>query len=81
MLVIDSIVEVLLHVKGTILRLSGRVRYIARPARVGIEFLDASPRKREQIEELIADLLEMDKAAALEGLFTPARKPNTRSRR
>ncbi|MFP5235446.1 MAG: PilZ domain-containing protein [Acidobacteriota bacterium] len=63
-----SAVEVLLNVKGIALRLNGSIRHVSRSARMGIEFADVSPRKKKQIEELMSELLEMDKAAELERL-------------
>lgn len=64
----DACVEVLLKVKGTTLRLNGTIRHVSRKARTGIEFAEVSPRKKKQIEELMSELLEMDKAAELERL-------------
>lgn len=64
----NAAVEVLLKVKGTTLRLNGTVRHVSRKARMGIEFEEVSSRKKAQIEELMDELLEMDKAAALEKL-------------
>jgi hypothetical protein len=65
----DACVEVLLKVKGTALRLNGTIRHVSRKARTGIEFADVSPRKKKQIEELMNELLEMDKAADFERLM------------
>lgn len=67
----DSPVEVILKVKGTALRLGGIVRHRTRQTRTGIQFLDVSPRKKEQIEELMEELLEMDKIIVLEKLIDP----------
>lgn len=67
----ESAVEVILKVKGTALRLGGIVRHRTRQTRTGIQFLDVSPRKKEQIEELMEELLEMDKNVALEQLIDP----------
>jgi hypothetical protein len=65
----ESSIEVLLKVKGTNLRLNGTIRHCTRHIRAGIQFLDVSPRKSEQIRDLMADLLEMDRLAVLEGLI------------
>ena len=57
-------IEVHLKVRGIDLRVAGIIRHVHRSRRAGIEFLGLSDRKREQIEELIAELMELDKSAA-----------------
>lgn len=66
-----SAVEVLLKVNGTNLRLSGAIRHRTRNVRAGVQFLEVSPRKCEQIRDLMTDLVEMDQQAVLEGLLEP----------
>jgi hypothetical protein len=44
---------------------AGVIRHIHKHFRAGIEFVSISERKRDQIDELIAELTEMDKQAAL----------------
>ena len=54
-------VEVTLCVDWITLRIAGVVRNAREDNRVGIEFTDVTKRKAEQIEYLIADLIELDK--------------------
>ncbi len=56
----NPFVEVHLHVKGISLRLAGVVRHVRKDHRAGIEFVDVTSRKAEQIKELIQELLEME---------------------
>ncbi|MGB7547191.1 MAG: PilZ domain-containing protein [Terracidiphilus sp.] len=56
----DTRVEVHLRMKGFTLRLAGAVRRLQGETQVGIEFIDMSDRKEEQIRELMADLFEME---------------------
>ncbi|HWG21717.1 MAG TPA: PilZ domain-containing protein [Terracidiphilus sp.] len=58
-------IEVHLKIKGTDLRLAGVIRHIYKQRRAGVEFIDICARKREQLEEVIAELAEMDKEAAM----------------
>lgn len=67
-------IEIHLKVKGIDLRVSGVIRHLHKGGRAGIEFVALSDRKREQINELITELIEMDKASAhLRGDNPPAR--------
>ena len=54
-------IEVVLCVDGITLRIAGVVRNTNQDNRVGIEFMDVTERKAEQIEALIADLTELEK--------------------
>lgn len=65
-----SNVEVHLKVKGMSLRVAGVVRHVHGQTRAGIEFLEVSARKAEQIEELMGELVEMDRTAAWEQYLT-----------
>ncbi|HKF49559.1 MAG TPA: PilZ domain-containing protein [Terracidiphilus sp.] len=65
-----SNVEVHLKIKGMSLRVAGVVRHVHGQTRAGIEFLEVSARKAEQIEELMAELVEMDRSAAWEQYLT-----------
>jgi hypothetical protein len=56
-----STVEVHLKVNGINLRFAGVIRHVHKGARAGIEFVIWSERKCRQIDELIAELTEMDK--------------------
>jgi hypothetical protein len=60
-------VEVHLKVKGIELRMSGIIRHVYKGVRAGIEFVALSTRKREQVDELISDLYEMDKQTTHQG--------------
>jgi hypothetical protein len=67
-------IEIHLKVKGIDLRVSGVIRHLHKGVRAGIEFASVSDRKREQIDELICELIEMDKQSAhLRGENPPAR--------
>ncbi len=69
-----STVEVHLKVKGIDLRVGGMIRHVHKGVRAGIEFVALSERKCEQVDELIAELVEMDKQSAhLRGDNPPAR--------
>jgi c-di-GMP-binding flagellar brake protein YcgR len=51
-------VEVLLHLKDSTLRLAGVIRHMEEnQTRAGIEFTDVSPRKTEQIQKLLDQLI------------------------
>lgn len=65
-------VEVLLNLRGTSLRLNGVVRHVSQSGRMGIQFLEVSARKQEQIKELIADILDMDQIAMMEKMTSLA---------
>ena len=56
-------VEVHLKLKGTTLRVAGILRQIKSEKCVGIEFIEVSSRKAEQIKALFAELSEMQDAA------------------
>jgi hypothetical protein len=56
-------VEVHLTLKGTTLRVAGIIRQIRSENNVGIEFIEVSSRKAEQIAALFAELSEMRDAA------------------
>lgn len=60
-------VEVVLTVSGFKLRLAGVVRNVRRDHRAGIEFIDVTKRKADQIQELVKDLLARN--------FTAYRRP------
>jgi len=49
-------IEVHLKVRGIDLRVPGIIRHIRKGVRAGIEFVDLSDRKRDQIDELIGEL-------------------------
>jgi hypothetical protein len=49
-------VETEFHLEGLPFRLGGVVQAIKERQQVGIRFLDLSPRKREQVEQLIAEI-------------------------
>jgi hypothetical protein len=69
-----STVEVHLKVKGIDLRVSGVIRHVHKGVRAGIEFVAISERKSEQVDELIGELVEMDKQTAhLRGENPPPR--------
>lgn len=53
-------VEVHLRVKGFSLRLGGVVRHVEQRVRAGVQFIDLTSRKTEQITELINALIEME---------------------
>jgi c-di-GMP-binding flagellar brake protein YcgR len=54
----NASVEVLLHLRGYTLRLAGVVRHLEESkTRAGIEFADVSPRKAEQIQKLLDQLI------------------------
>jgi c-di-GMP-binding flagellar brake protein YcgR len=54
----NSSVEVLLHLKGYTLRLAGVIRHQEESkTRAGIEFTDVNPRKAEQIQKLLDQLI------------------------
>jgi c-di-GMP-binding flagellar brake protein YcgR len=54
----NASVEVLLHLKGYTLRLAGVIRHQEEgKTRAGIEFADVSPRKAEQIQKLLDQLI------------------------
>lgn len=55
-------VEVILCVDWITLRIAGVVRNRREDSRVGIEFTDVTRRKAEQIEYLIADLIDIEKS-------------------
>jgi PilZ domain len=59
-----STVEVHLKVKGIDLRVSGIIRHVHKGVRAGIEFVALSERKCEQVDELVAELTEMDRQSA-----------------
>jgi hypothetical protein len=59
-----SQLEVHLKVKGTDLRVAAVIRHIRDRRRAGIEFVEISERKRDQIEDLITELVEMDQLSA-----------------
>ena len=56
-----SAIEIHLKVKGIDLRLPGIIRRIDKGIRAGIEFVELSARKCEQIDLLITELFELDK--------------------
>ena len=56
-------IEMHLKVRGIDLRVRGIIRHVHQWRRAGIEFVDLSERKREQIEELMGELGELCKAA------------------
>jgi hypothetical protein len=59
-----SNIEVHLKVRGIDLRVAGVIRHVRQGMRAGIEFVELSERKRDQIEELIGELTILDKKAA-----------------
>jgi len=60
-------VEIEFRLEGLPFRLGGVIQAIHDRHTVGIRFLDLSNRKREQIEDLIAEIVEHDAAAAAAG--------------
>ena len=54
----DATVEVVLHLKGYTVRLAGMIRHQEKSdTQAGIEFTDVSPRKADQIQKLLDQLL------------------------
>ncbi len=64
-------VEVHLNVNGDVLRVAGIVRNLRNSRRAGIEFTGVTPRKAEQIEELVKELVE--RVASTRSGLTPRR--------
>lgn len=58
-----SSIELFLRVKGFDLRVAGVIRHVRDGKRAGIEFVKLSERKREQFEEFLTELSEMDESA------------------
>ena len=56
-----SAIEIHLKVKGIDLRLPGIIRRIDKGVRAGIEFVELSARKCEQVDLLISELIDLDK--------------------
>ena len=54
-------VEILLSVSGFKQRLAGVVRHVEGDRRTGIEFIDVTKRKAEQIQEMVAELFLLQK--------------------
>jgi c-di-GMP-binding flagellar brake protein YcgR len=54
-------VEVCLSVRDSKLRLAGEIRYLLDEARAGIQFIEVSSRKKEQIHILMAELVDLEK--------------------
>jgi len=54
----SPVVEVQVTVDGTTLRVAGVVRNVLKDHRLGIEFVDVTRRKAQQISELVAELIE-----------------------
>jgi hypothetical protein len=52
-------VETEFRLEGLPFRLGGVIQSIRDPHNVGIRFLDMSPRKREQVEQLIAEIAKI----------------------
>ena len=50
------VVEVQVAVDGTVLRVAGVVRNVRNERRIGIEFVNVSRRKADQINDLVAEL-------------------------
>jgi hypothetical protein len=57
-------IEMHLKVRGIDLRVAGIIRHVHKWRRAGIEFVELSERKRDQIEELMGELAELTKAAS-----------------
>ena len=51
-------IEVQLAVNGTNLRVAGVVRNVRNERKLGIEFMNVTPRRAEQIRELVTELFE-----------------------
>ena len=62
----NPVVEVILNLKGFTLRLAGIVRHVRDKRRAGIEFVDVTERKAQQIQELVAELIERENECAME---------------
>lgn len=60
---IGSEVEMRLDVRGNVLWVRGVVRWVRRKKFAGVEFIHLSPRKQEQVKEMLADFVEMLRAA------------------
>jgi hypothetical protein len=60
-------VETEFHLEGLPFRLGGVVQAIQDRHNVGIRFLDTSDRKREQLEQLIAEIAALDEGEKEEG--------------
>lgn len=65
-------VETEFRLEGFPLRLGGVIQAVHDPRTVGIRFLDISSRKREQLEQLIAELEEVEQAEAAGRLLEPS---------
>ncbi len=57
---VNTRVEIYLNVKGITLQLAGEIRHLQTRGQAGIEFIDVSRRKAEQIQELIHELYELE---------------------
>lgn len=57
-------VEVQVRVNGTTLRVAGVVRNVRKGHRVGIQFVQVTRRKAEQINQLVAELAERTRTCA-----------------
>ena len=71
--VVGTEVEVRLEVRGSILCVIGVVRYVRRGKIMGVEFGRLSARKQEQVEEMLADFLDMLRFAAAGRAAKPSR--------
>lgn len=70
-------VETEFHLEGLPFRLGGVIQSIHDKHHVGIRFLDLSPRKREQVEQLIEEIEEMKERRQAAGeKDTPEGRPN-----
>jgi c-di-GMP-binding flagellar brake protein YcgR len=58
---LNARVEVQLDVRGFALRLLGEVRHIDKETRAGVEFVEVSSRKADQIRLLTMELMEKEK--------------------
>lgn len=56
----NPVVEAILTVNKFTLRVAGVVRHVKEDRRAGIEFVDVTKRKAEQIEELVKELIERE---------------------
>jgi hypothetical protein len=57
----NTSVEVLIRLDGYTLRLPGVIRHVDEKTRIGIQFVDVSPRKAEQIEHVIEAINDAEK--------------------
>lgn len=70
----SPVVEVQVAIDGTTLRVAGVVRNVLKDRRLGIEFVDVTQRKAQQIGELVAELIERGRESQQECVAAPENK-------